>query len=73
MIINPLVAFLGGIVVGLLLTLILIRVNVVGTLRIDHTSADKDLYLFDIEKDLSILDGKDFITLRIDHDANLSQ
>lgn len=73
MVINPLVAFLGGIVVGMAIILIGVRLSAIGTLRIDHTSSEKDLYLFDIEKDMSVLDHRSLAILKIDHDANLSQ
>ena len=43
-----------------------------GTLRIDHSNPEKDLYRFDIY-DLDTLDKKVFIKLKIDHNADLSQ
>lgn len=43
-----------------------------GTLRIDHTNPEKDVYRFEIN-DLDKLKGKNYITLKIDHNAKLSQ
>lgn len=43
-----------------------------GTLKIDHTNPEKDVYRFEIN-DLDKLKGKTYITLKIDHNAKLSQ
>lgn len=43
-----------------------------GTLRIDHSNPEKDLYRLDIE-DLVSLDKKTYFKLKIDHNADLSQ
>lgn len=44
--------------------------NAHGVLRIDHSNPDKELYRFEID-DLSQLDNKTYIELKIDHKANL--
>lgn len=43
-----------------------------GVLKIDHMNPEKDVYRFEID-DLDNLGKKSRITLRIDHNANLSQ
>lgn len=43
-----------------------------GTLKIDHSNPEKDVYRFEID-DLEKLNGKDEIVLKIDHNADLSQ
>lgn len=43
-----------------------------GTLRIDHSNPEKDLYRFDID-DLDSLVKKKRIILRVDNNADLSQ
>lgn len=43
-----------------------------GTLRIDHSNPNKDLYRFEIN-DLDNLKNKKRVVLRIDHHADLSQ
>ena len=43
-----------------------------GTLRIDHTNPDKDVYRIEID-DIDSLKGKRYLRLNIDHNANLSQ
>ena len=43
-----------------------------GTLRIDHSNPEKDLYRFEIN-DLEAINKKRRILLKIDHNANLSQ
>ena len=42
-----------------------------GTLRIDHSNPDKDVYRFEIN-DLDGIRRKKRITLKIDHNADLS-
>lgn len=60
--------FLFGVVIGVLLD----RIRTAGTLRIDHSNPDKDVYRFEIN-DLDSLNKKKHIVLTIDHHADLSQ
>lgn len=43
-----------------------------GVLKIDHSNPEKDVYKFCID-DLDILDKKKSITIKIDHNADLSR
>ena len=43
-----------------------------GTLRIDHSNPEKDVYLFEIDS-LDDVNNKKRIVLKIDHNADLSQ
>ena len=43
-----------------------------GTMRIDHNNPEKDLYRIEID-DLDKIKSKKIITLKIDHNAYLSQ
>ena len=43
-----------------------------GTLRIDHSDPEKDVYRFEID-DLEKLNKKAYVELKIDHHADLSQ
>lgn len=43
-----------------------------GTLRIDHSNPEKDIYRFDID-DLDVLSKKKKIILNVDNNADLSQ
>lgn len=43
-----------------------------GILRIDHSNSKKDVYRFEID-DLDLLHEKDYILLKIEHEADLSQ
>lgn len=43
-----------------------------GTLKIDHSNPEKDVYRIDIE-DLDKLDKKKRVILKVDHQADLSQ
>ena len=72
MISNPLVLFIVGIIVGMVLaSLIYLVCNTVGTLKIDRTSSEKDIYRIEIN-DLEELNHRARIVLKVDHDADLS-
>ena len=68
--------FCIGILVGVVVTLIIgfskLLTTARGTLKIDYSNPEKDLYLFEID-DLDELSKKKRILLNIDHNANLSQ
>jgi hypothetical protein len=65
--------FMVGVIVGTLLTnIIFLFKRGSGTLQIDHSNPEKDVYRFKID-DLDSLNHKTHITLEIDHDADLSQ
>ena len=61
------IAFILGFILGWLYPR-----KTVGTLKIDHSDPKKDRYQFEIPN-LDILDKKTEISLRVDHDSNLSQ
>ena len=44
-----------------------------GTLRIDHSNPEKDIYRFDINCDLEKLQTKKRVMFKIDNNADLSQ
>ena len=72
MIINPWVPFIVGIIAGIVLAIfIYLACNTVGTLKIDHTSSEKDIYRIEIN-DLEELNHRSRIVLKVDHDADLS-
>lgn len=62
------VAFIFGLIMGIVFT----KFRSSGTLRIDHSNLEKDIYRLDIN-DLDGLDKKKYIVLMIDHHADLSQ
>lgn len=69
---NPWVIFIVGILVGMVIAVIIYTAcKTAGVLKIDHTNPDKDIYRIEID-DLSKLDHKSRIILKIDHDADLS-
>lgn len=43
-----------------------------GTLRIDHSNIDKDIYRFEIDN-LEALSSRKYIVLKVDNNADLSQ
>lgn len=64
---------LGGIVIGIVITVIFVKVRTVqGILRIDCSDPEKDRYRFDIDN-LDVLPKKKRIILKIDSKADLSQ
>ena len=48
------------------------RKRTAGTLRIDHSNPEKDIYRFEVD-DLDNISKKKEIILKIDNNANLSQ
>ena len=64
-----LLIFLAGVAVGSIVTSCR---KASGTLRIDHSNPEKDVYRFDID-DLNGLSKKKRIVLKVDNYADLSQ
>lgn len=64
--------YISGVITGIILyAIVYSKLSVTGTLKIDHSNPEKDVYLFDI-KDLDKLSKKRAL-LKIDHNANLTQ
>lgn len=67
------IMLLIGIFAGSLITSIIFFIkSSSGTLKIDHSNPQKDVYRFEI-KDLDKLNKKKYVRLKIDNNANLSQ
>lgn len=67
------VSFIGGVIAGLFIMFFFItRINVAGTLKIDHNNPEKDIYRFVID-DFDVLMKKKRIILKVDDNADLSQ
>ena len=67
------IAFIGGLISGLLVMFIfLTRMNVAGTLKIDHSNPEGFRMRFVIEND-DVMFKKKRIILKVDHNADLSQ
>lgn len=67
------IAFLVGMAIGMfIINLIWSMQKTTGTLRIDHSNPERDLYRFEID-DLENISSKKRITLHIDHNAYFSQ
>lgn len=65
--------FVAGVIVeAIISTIFNIARTARGTLRIDHSNPEKDVYRFEID-DLDKLSKKKYVELKIDHNANLSQ
>lgn len=65
--------FIAGAFVGSIVYAIIQGVAVAhGTLRIDHSNPEKDIYRLEIG-DLDKLNKKCYVELKIDHHADLSQ
>ena len=67
------VAFFLGFGIGSIIINILYSVQRThGTLRIDHSNPEKDIYRFDVdEEDLAKLSSKSRVTFKIDNNARL--
>lgn len=71
--ITGLIMFLAGVVVGVPMTMIAYKLlNHAGTLRIDSSDPDKEVYRFDVDN-LDILSKKKVVWLKVDKNADLSQ
>ena len=69
--------FFIGLIIGVVLEAIIATIREVittarGTLRIDHSNPEKDLYRFEIN-DLDCLNKKKYVELKIEHNTNISQ
>ena len=62
----------GAISVLIIKDIIFYIINKVGTLKIDHSDPEKDIYRIDIN-DLDKLSKKKLIILKIDNNADISQ
>lgn len=67
-----LVIMLAGACFILVAILILRNANTAGTLKVDHSNPEKDIYRFEIDR-FDDLDKKKRIVLKVDHSADLSQ
>lgn len=63
---------IGSAVECVILTVYKFIFNAFGTLRIDHSDPEKDIYRLDLD-DLDAINKKKRVILTIDHDADLSQ
>lgn len=65
--------YVVGIVIGCIINILICRANSSsGTLRIDHTNPEKDVYRIEVD-DLDKLSKKKRIILKVDNRADLSQ
>ena len=69
-----LLALIVGIIVGIIVTTLVVKFSKrsAGTLKIDHSNPDKDVYRFEID-DLDALSTKKKVTLKVDNKADLSR
>ena len=67
------IIFSIGIFVGAIIATITMRIfSASGTLKIDHTNPDKDIYRIEIDS-TDAIDKRTRMYLKIDHNANFSQ
>lgn len=69
---ESLMCVVSSLVGSIVTVLIIFLKSVRGTLRIDHSDPNKDIYRLDLD-DLDVLTRKKLVILDIDHHANLSQ
>ena len=69
-----LLALIVGIIVGIIVTTLVVKFSKrsAGTLKIDYSNPDKDVYRFEID-DLDALSTKKKVTLKVDNKADLSR
>lgn len=70
---HSIIMIIIGIVIGILISSLIIKKREsTGTLKIDHSNSEKDIFRFDIDE-IDNLYHKNIIILKIDHNADLSQ
>ena len=69
---ESLMCVVSSLVGSIVTVLIIFLKSVRGTLRIDHSDPNKDMYRIELD-DLDVLTRKKLVILDIDHHANLSQ
>ena len=69
---ESLMCVVSSLVGSIVTVLIIFLKSVRGTLRIDHSDPNKEIYRLDLD-DLDVLTRKKLVILDIDHHANLSQ
>ena len=69
---ESLMCVVSSLVGSIVTVLIIFLKSVRGTLRIDHSDPNKDMYRLELD-DLDVLTTKKLVILDIDHHANLSQ
>ena len=69
---ESLMCVVSSLVGSIVTVLIIFLKSVRGTLRIDHSNPNKDMYRLELD-DLDVLTRKKLVILDIDHHANLSQ
>ncbi len=63
---NIVIAFVLGVLVGRVFTIIIARINSVGSLRVDTSDPDDNPYLFlELSKDTNYVFRKKYITLKV--------
>lgn len=68
-----LLMFFGGFLIGVTMATIFGRRHTkVGTLRIDHSNPEKDIFRMDINNIINLKQDKKYI-VTVDHNADLSQ
>lgn len=74
MVLTYILVALAGVLVGIVGSYIFQVVQTAyGTLRIDHTDPEKDLYRIDIDGNFDNIAKEKRIILKVDNDADLSQ
>lgn len=69
---NHAILFIVCILINIVINLIFFNRKPSGTLRIDHSNPEKDIYRFEIY-DFDALSRKTKITIKVDNNAHISQ
>lgn len=74
MVLTYILVTIAGVLVGIIASYIFQVVQTAyGTLRIDHTDPEKDLYRIDIDGNFDNISKEKRIILKVDNNADLSQ
>ncbi len=62
-----------GVIIGVIVSWLFSKIcGVSGTLKIDHSNPEKDIYRIELD-DLDVLSKKHRVVLKVDHNAKLTQ
>lgn len=74
MVLTYILVAIAGVLVGIIASYVFQVVQTAyGTLRIDHTDPEKDLYRIDIDGNFDNISKEKRIVLKVDNNADLSQ
>ena len=61
------IAFLAGVLIGIIIYVIALKTASIGTLRIDQSDPEDSPYLFlELNKNITVISSKKYVTMKVD-------